>query len=93
MLPEIIRERDTVITIAMPLPDLIPKNWKDVKEWQSSYQSEKNAKNIFEELEQFNVDIIDVRISWEDFEYHFIMNLHSKEDLARLKKAISQYLN
>lgn len=92
MLPEIIHERDTVITIAMPLPDAIPKNWKDVKEWQSSFKNEKDAKNIFVELEKYDVDIIDVRIYWERFEYHFIMNLHSKKQLAEFKKAISQFL-
>lgn len=89
MLPEIIKERDSVITIAMPLPDTIPKNWKDVREWQSSYKNEVNAKNIFVKLEQFDVDILDVRINWKKFEYHFIMNLHSKKELEKFKKEIS----
>lgn len=88
MLPRIIKEQVTELTIAMPLPEAVPKNRNSISEWQSNYKTEEQAFKTLEELKHYNIKLFDVIINWRRHEYNFVIAFNSEEDVEKFKTAV-----
>lgn len=90
MKPRVVKENEAKITIAMPVPPQIPKDFTSLSQWMECYKDDEVAQEVLKLAEHYNASLEDTYIALYDGEFHHKMIFKSDKIAKRFKKKIEK---